>query len=140
MAVATSIKDGVLAVVDSDGDGGDVVAVHPGIVTAGVGGIHAVADDFPGVEIWNPVLVYTVAIVAVRVAGEGDVSAGIHIATAGFLADDAGVGGVHPVPGVFTGVETPHTQSGNPHVHTKLEWGGIGNFLSSLFSSKYLKL
>ena len=140
MAVATSIDDDVvLALVDSDDDVDVVGAVHPGIVTegflaeaAGVAGNHAAAEDFPGVEIWNPVVVYTVAIVIGVVAGGGEVSTGIHMATAGFLADDAGVGGDHPVAGVFTGVETLHTQSGKPHVHAKLKWGGIWQFSSFL--------
>ena len=145
MTVATSIDDDVvLALVDSDGDVDVVGAVHPGIVTegflaeaAGVAGNHAAAEDFPGVEIWNPVVVYTVAIVTGVVAGGGEVSTGIHMATAGFLADDAGVGGNHPVAGGFTGVETSHTHSGKPHLQTKLGWGGgIGKFLSSFFFFK----
>ena len=142
MAVATSIEDDVVvAVVDSDDDGDVVGSVHPGIVTkgfltdaAGVGGNQAVAEDFPGVEIWNPVVVYTVAIDDV-VSDGGEISAGIHMATAGFLADDAGVGGSHPVAVFFTGVETSHTQSGKPHAHAKLRWGGIGNFLSSFLQN-----
>ena len=98
----------MLAVVDSDGDDNVAVGVHPGIVTAG-----AEALDMSG--------------------GETVVSAEIHIDTAGFLADDAGVGGNHSVVGGFTGVETSHTHSGRPQEHTKLDWGGIGNFLSSFF-------
>ena len=115
------------------------------VVSAGVGGNHVVADDSPGVEIRNPVLVCTVAIVGAVGAvadggglamrgGEAVVSADIHIETAGFLADDAGVGGNHPVGGGFTGVENSHRQSGYPHVHTKLGWGGIGKN-SFFFSS-----
>ena len=132
VAVATSVKDDDrLAVVDSDGDGEDI-PVPIGSDTAGfladaagIGG--AAADDFPGVEIRNPVLVNTVAIVgdvgpnALDMSGGGAVmSAEIHIDTAGFLADDAGVGGNHPVAGDFTGVETSHTHNGRPHVQTKL--------------------
>ena len=71
------------------------------------------------------------------VLGPGDgkavVSDEIQETAGGFLPDDAGVGGHNPVVGVFTGVDISHTQNGEPHVQTKVGWGGIGNFLSSLW-------
>ena len=110
VAVATSvIDDAKLAVVDSDGDGEDD-PVPIGINTAGfladaagIGG--AAADDFPGVEIRNPVLVNTVAIVDDVLACGVGVSTGIHMETADFLGDDSGD-------------ERSQVQSGSPHTHS----------------------
>ena len=112
VAVATSVKDDVeLAVVDCDGNG-EVASVPIGIDTAGflakaavIGGKQAAADDFPGVEIRNPVLVNTVAIVDDVLACGVEVSTGIHMETADFL-------------GVDSGVERSHVQSGSPHTHS----------------------
>ena len=76
-----------------------LVAVHPGIATAGLGSEH------PGVEVLPGDLDIS--------GGEGLVSAaGIHMDTDGFLHEAAGVGGSHPVAGVLTGVENSHKQSG----------------------------
>ena len=72
------------------------------------------------------------------VLGPGDgravVSVEIHETAGGVLPDANGVGGHHPVVAVFTGVDISHTQNGEPHVQTKVGWGGIGNFLSSFLN------
>ena len=78
-----------------------VVAVRPGIATAGLDIQHPGVGVLPGDGDLDT-----------RV-GEGVVSAaGIHMDTDGFLHEAAGVGGSHPVAGVFTGVENSHKQSG----------------------------
>ena len=102
----TGVAIVVVSVEDRLGPGAeDIAAVDPGIATAGLiaagnGSKHAGSAD--------PSLGGVLGVSG----GEAVVSAGIHIKTAGFLTDDAGVGGNHPVAGGFIGVETPHTHSG----------------------------
>ena len=91
------------------GEGGDlvtavevVVAVHPGIATAGLGSKHPDVAVLPGegdLDISG---------------GEGVVSAaGIHMDTDGFLLEAAGVGGSHPAGDLAgVGAEITHVQSG----------------------------
>ena len=93
---------------------GVVVAVLPGIATAGLDSQHPEVGVLPGDGDLD------------TKDGEGAVSADIHIETDCFLAEDAGVGGNHPEAGGFTGVEREHVHSGKPHTHTKPKWGGIG--------------
>ena len=88
--VLTVAKDDV---VDSEGDGEDVVAVHPGIATAGfvtvgagVIGSHPEAADFTGVDITDkyPAAEATVVVVAPvdGVVVAGDVT-DVHVQTRG---------------------------------------------------------
>ena len=104
---------------------GVVVAVLPGIATAGLDSQNPEVGVLPGDGDLD------------TKDGEGAVSADIHIETDCFQAEDAGVGGNHPEAEGFTGVLNSHKQSGYPHVHTKLCRGGIGNFFFLLFSSKF---
>ena len=76
--------------------------MYPGIVTVGLDISHPDAADLPGVEGGDLDISDDKAVV----------SAEIHIDTAGFLAEDASVGGNHSEAGDFIGVEILHRQSG----------------------------
>ena len=119
----TSSLPGVAVTFEAEvGEGDDLVTaaevvvafLRPGIATAGLDSPHPDVGVLTGDGDLD------------TRGGEGAVSAGIHIETDGFLAEDVGVGGNHPEAGGFTGVEREHVHSGKPHTHTKPKWGGIG--------------
>ena len=150
----------VVAEVDSDGDG-EEATVLIGIDTEGllaesdgVGGNHAVADDFIGVEVMdsvptisnNEVFFAEAAVVSGNQATADDFP-GVEIWNPVLVytvaIDDVVSGegdistGIHMETADFleadAGVAREHVHRGKPHTQTKSMWGGIGKN-SLLFS------